>query len=148
MYSDAVYRAVRPGGRALIHGITQRPSRVWNRASFNDAFVFPDGELEDVGLIVRAFERAGFEARDVESLREHYEMTLTQWAQRLHDNWDEAVRIAGKQRALVWRLYLTGAAVSFRVGSLAIHQALVVRPDDQGRVDVPLTRDDLYRVRA
>jgi cyclopropane-fatty-acyl-phospholipid synthase len=144
VYSDAVYRSVRPGGRALIHGITQRPTRVWNRASFNDAFVFPDGELEDIGLMVRAYERAGFEVRDVESLRDHYEMTLRRWAQRLQTNWDEAVRIGGEQRALVWRLYLAGAAVSFRVGTLAIHQTLAVRPDEQGRVDIPLTRRDWY----
>lgn len=144
VYSDAVHRSLRPGGRALIHGITQRPSMVWNRASFNDAFVFPDGEIEDVGLMIREYERAGLEVRDVESLREHYEMTLRLWASRLEAHWDEAVRIAGEARARVWRLYLTGAAVSFHLGTLAIHQTLAVRPDSQGRSNVPLTRHDWY----
>jgi cyclopropane-fatty-acyl-phospholipid synthase len=144
VYSQAVYRSLRPGGRALIHGITQPPSRIWNRMSFNDAFVFPDGEIEDVGLMIREYERAGLEVRDVESLREHYEMTLRHWARRLDERWDDAVRIAGPARALVWRLYMTGAAVSFRLGALGIHQTLAVRTDAQGRSNLPLTRRDWY----
>jgi cyclopropane-fatty-acyl-phospholipid synthase len=143
-YSSAVYRSLRPGGRALIHGITQRPSLIWNRASFNDAFVFPDGELEDIGLMVRAYERAGLEVRDVESLREHYELTLRHWMRRLDAGWEDAVRIAGEARALVWRLYLTGAAVSFRLGMISIHQTLAVRPVPGGASNVPLTRRDWY----
>ena len=39
---------------------------------------------------------------------------------------------------------MTGAAVSFRLGTLTIHQTLAVRPDRFGRADVPLTRGDLY----
>ena len=46
------------------------------RSSFVGRYVFPDGELIDVGEIVLAMERAGFEVRDVESLREHYARTL------------------------------------------------------------------------
>jgi cyclopropane-fatty-acyl-phospholipid synthase len=144
VYSEAVYKALRPGGRALIHGVTQRPTMVWNRASFNDAFVFPDGEIEDIGLMIREYERAGLEVRDVESLREHYEMTLRHWSRRLDAGWDEAVRIAGPARALVWRLYLSGAVVSFRLGTLALHQTLAVRPDPHGASNLPLTRRDWY----
>ncbi len=144
VYSAAVHRSLRPGGRALIHGITMRPGIVWNRASFNDAFAFPDGEIEDIGLMIREYERSGLEVRDVESLREHYEMTLRHWSRRLDAHWDEAVRIAGEARALVWRLYMTGAAVSFRLGMLNVHQTLAVRPDLQGRSNVPLTRADWY----
>lgn len=144
VYSDAVYRALRPGGRALIHGITQRPTMVWNRASFNDAFVFPDGEVEDIGAMIREYERAGLEVRDVESLREHYEMTLRHWGLRLDARWDEAVQIAGEARARVWRLYMIGAAISFRLGMLALHQTLAIRPGPDGASNIPLTRSDWY----
>lgn len=145
VFSEAVHRSLRPGGRALIHGITQPPTRPWNRFSFNDAFVFPDGELEDIGFMVREYERAGLEVRDVESLREHYDLTLRSWASRLEARWDDAVRIVGVERARVWQLYLTGAAVAFRVGSLAIHQTLAIRPDAEHRSNLPLTRGDWYR---
>ena len=57
-----------------------------------EPFAFPDSELEDIGLMVRADERAGLEVRDMESLREHYEITLRHWARRLEERWDEARR--------------------------------------------------------
>lgn len=38
--------------------------------------MFPDGEVEDIGLMVREYERASLEVRNVESLREHYALTL------------------------------------------------------------------------
>ncbi|MGI8848170.1 MAG: class I SAM-dependent methyltransferase [Candidatus Dormibacteria bacterium] len=144
-YSDAVFGALRPGGRALIHGITRSPSGIWNRASFNDAFVFPDGELEDIGLMVRAYERAGLEVRDVESLREHYALTLGHWSQRLDERWRDAIGLAGQERARVWRLYMRGSAMSFSLGFLNIHQTLAVRPAGDGRSGIPLSRRDWYR---
>ena len=41
-------------------------------------------------------ERAGFEVRDVESLREHYARTLRAWVANLEATWDEAVRLVGE----------------------------------------------------
>lgn len=144
-FSRALHGALRPGGRALVHGITCRPQTRLNRASFINTFVFPDGELEDVGRVVRELELAGFEVRDVESLREHYALTLQHWRRRLDQRWDEAVRIAGERRARVWRLYMTGSIVAFRLGSIAIHQTLAVRPTSTGASGVPPVRADWYR---
>jgi len=143
-FGRAVYRLLTPGGRALIHGITMSPRVRWNRASFNDAFVFPDGELEDIGFVDTALELAGLELRDVESLREHYALTTGMWVQRLEQHWDEAVRLAGTDRARVWRLYMSGAQVGFSSGSISIHQSLLVRPDRDGVAGLPLVRADWY----
>jgi len=144
-YARALRGALRPGGRALVHGITCRPQAHLNRASFINTFVFPDGELEDVGRVVRELEFGGLEVRDVESLREHYALTLRHWRRRLDEHWDEAVRLAGERRARVWRLYMTGSILGFRLGSIAIHQTLAVRPTESGASGVPLTRSDWYR---
>jgi cyclopropane-fatty-acyl-phospholipid synthase len=143
-YASSIHRALRPGGRALVHGITCKPATHLNRASFINTFVFPDGELEDVSSVMRALEGAGLEVRDTESLREHYTLTLQRWLARLDRNWDQAVRIAGIKRARVWRLYMLGSMVSFRAGSVSIHQTLAVRATGNGASNLPLTRDDWY----
>ena len=61
-----------PRGRLLNHAISSVGGSRLGRRSFMGRYVFPDGELLDVGDVVLAMERAGFEVRDVESLREHY----------------------------------------------------------------------------
>ena len=105
--------------------------------------MFPDGELIDVGDSVLAMERAGFEVRDVESLREHYTRTLRSWVRNLEDHWDEAVALVGPRRARVWRLYMAGSAVSFAAGSNNVHQVLGVVPSPDGDSGMPATRREL-----
>ncbi len=140
-----VVDALRPGGRALVHGITTRPGHVMQRGSFVDAFIFPDGELEDVGYLCTEIERVGAEVRDVESLREHYALTLRQWRERLAAHWDEAESIVGRQRLRLWELYLAGSETGFRTNALAIHQILAVKSDQRGQSRLPITRNDWYR---
>lgn len=98
-------------------------------------------------MIARA-EGAGFELRDVESLREHYVRTLRAWVQRLEASETEAVRLVGEQTYRVWRLYLASAAYGFRVGRIGIIQSLLAKPDPAGRVWLPPTRRDLYADQA
>ena len=102
--------------------------------------MFPDGELVDVADVVRAMQHAGFEVRDVESLREHYSRTLHHWVENLEDHWDEAVSQVGPNRANIWRLYMAASANGFDDGGLAVHQVLGVVPGDEGRSGMPLTR--------
>lgn len=131
---------VKVGGRLLNHGIGRPPSRrarLPNR-SFINRYVFPDGELHDVGRVVSQVQQAGFEVRHLESLREHYELTLRQWVANLERNWDEAVAEVGPARARVWRLYMAGSAVNFMAGRSHIHQVLAVRPTGDGGSGVDL----------
>jgi cyclopropane-fatty-acyl-phospholipid synthase len=86
---------------------------------------------------------AGFEVRDVESLREHYARTLRAWVANLEANWDEAVRLVGEGRARVWLLYMAASAVNFEQGRTAIHQVLGVRAHPDGRSEMPPTRREL-----
>jgi cyclopropane-fatty-acyl-phospholipid synthase len=149
-YFDRLFQLVRPGGRVLNHGISQpahSPEATkgrWSGAvaalpslrqagfghtSFIDRYVFPDGELHEVGSVVSAMQGAGFEVRHVESLREHYALTLRAWVANLEANWDAAVEAVGVNRARVWRLYMAACAVNFEAGRTSIHQVLAVRPD-------------------
>jgi cyclopropane-fatty-acyl-phospholipid synthase len=94
--------------------------------------------------MVREYERAGLEVRGVESLREHYALTLQRWIARIEERWNDAVRIAGEERARVWSLYMRGSAMGFALGYTNIHQTLAVRPDSSGRSGIPLSRRDWY----
>jgi cyclopropane-fatty-acyl-phospholipid synthase len=140
-YFGVLRGLLRPRGRLLNHAISSvRGSRL-PRRSFTYRYVFPDGELLDVADVVAAMEIAGFEVRDVESLREHYARTLREWVANLESSWDEAVALVGEARARVWRLYMAGSAVGFEDGGINLHQVLGVLPETGGRSGMPLNRD-------
>jgi cyclopropane-fatty-acyl-phospholipid synthase len=129
-------------GRLLNHAISKPGGSVLGRRSFVGRYVFPDGELLDVAEVVGGMQRAGFEVRDLESLREHYSRTLHHWVANLEQHWDEAVALVGPARANIWRLYMAASANGFDDGGLAIHQVLGVVPDASGRSGMPPTRQD------
>lgn len=145
-YFRAAYDALVPGGLFLNHAIADesRGRRGYKANGFMRDFIFPDGELVAVADSLRIAERVGFEVRDVESLREHYARTLRAWLANLERKRDAAVAAAGEQSYRLWRLYLAGSAQGFRVGRIGVYQALLARPDEDGRVEVPPTRRDLY----
>ena len=126
-------------------GSSITPSRAWaDRASArgrsSGVTSFPDGELIDVGRVVLAMEEAGFEVRDVESLREHYAKTLHAWVRNLERNWDAAVAEVGVRRARVWRLYMAASANGFEDGGISVHQVLGAVPLSDGSSGMPPTR--------
>lgn len=139
-YARALYQLLAPEGRLLNHQIVRRPGPGRARRTFIDAYVFPDGELLPVGRVVSLLEEAGFEARDMENLREHYAATLRRWVANLERGWAAAVAAAGAGRARVWRLYMTGSALSFDAGQIGIVQVLAVRKSADGRSGLPWTR--------
>jgi cyclopropane-fatty-acyl-phospholipid synthase len=141
-YFECLRSALVPTGRLLNHAISSRGGSKLGRRSFIGRYVFPDGELMDVGDMVLAMERNGFEVRDVESLREHYARTLRAWVANLEASWDAAVAAADEAHARIWRLYMAGSAVGFIDGGVSIHQVLGVVPTAAGESAMPATRDD------
>lgn len=140
-YFSRLSSLLEPGGRLLNHGIS-RPWRAPRRAHFArrgfiDRFVFPDGELLEVGSVVTAIQRAGFEVRHLESLREHYALTLRAWSANLERDWDAAVAEVGAARARIWRLYVAASALNFEDGNTQVHQVLAVK-GDHGRSGMEL----------
>ena len=161
-YFATLWGLLRPGGRLLNHAIgrpatrdedpvvsrpkevvrhlqvaagLRGPSRV--KSAFIDRYVFPDGELHEVGTVISMLQAHGFELRHLETLREHYALTLRQWVANLDANREAAVAEVGEQRARVWKLYMAGSAVGFENNHLQVHQALCVRPA-AGRSFMPL----------
>jgi cyclopropane-fatty-acyl-phospholipid synthase len=140
-YVAHLYALLGPEGRLLNHGIS-RPNgpSAFAKHSFVARYVFPDGELHEVGKVISVIQEGGLEVRDVQSLREHYGRTLRAWVANLEANWEEAVRLVGPARARVWRLYMAGSALNFEQGRTSIHQTLAVKPTSSGFAAMPLTR--------
>ncbi len=151
-YFAAIHRLLRPGGLFLNHAIAcvdGGPSTLrWatqRGGGFIWRYVFPDGELLPIGEVTAAAERAGFEVRDLECLREHYAETLAAWLARLEARMAEAVAIAGERRARLFRLYLAASAVGFRLGRTSVYQLLLARRTESGRAEgLPRCRADWY----
>lgn len=156
LYFDALYGVLEAGGLFLNHGIVgvnaARPtgwrerveSRLWRRDEFIDQYVFPDGKLGPLHAVIAAAEGVGFETRDVESLREHYALTLREWLRRLTHDRERAVALVGERTYRTWRLYMTASAHGFASGRLNVAQTLLAKADARGRSRVPLTRGDVY----
>lgn len=133
---------LRPTGRLLNHAISSVGGSKLGNRSFVYRYVFPDGELIDVGNVVQAMESSGFEVRDVESLREHYAETLRHWVANLEAHHDEATSLVGEERTRVWHLYMAASAVGFEDGGLGVHQVLGVKPSAEGESGMARTRHD------
>jgi cyclopropane-fatty-acyl-phospholipid synthase len=141
-YAARLHGLLRPGGRLLNHGITTPPHLAGplDPHGFMQRYIFPDGELQDVGRVIAALQGAGLEVRHSENLREHYALTLRAWLRNLEDHWDDAVAEVGDARARVWRLYIAGCVIGFEDRRTEIHQVLAVRPDG-GRSGMALRPD-------
>ncbi|MFE2265588.1 class I SAM-dependent methyltransferase [Streptomyces griseosporeus] len=140
-YAQNLYALLAPGGRLLNHQIARRPQRdesAYDVDEFIDAYVFPDGELQPVGTTVALLERAGFEVRDVESIREHYARTLRRWVANLEADWARAVQLTSPGRARVWRLYMAASALSFERNRIGVNQVLAVKTPESGASGMPL----------
>jgi cyclopropane-fatty-acyl-phospholipid synthase len=143
-YFSVVRSALKPGGVFLNHGIARSHQAPARRSSFLDRYVFPDGELVTLSQAAAAAEAAGFEVRDVENLREHYDLTLRRWVEDLQRN-EAAVRAHVSEATYrIWLLYMAGSAASFRRGDIGVYQVLLSRPD-RGQSRLALTREDWYQ---
>jgi cyclopropane-fatty-acyl-phospholipid synthase len=142
-YFAKAWQLLKPGGVFLNHAIAYSATYVRKGPSFIDTYVFPDGDLVPLNVTLQAAEQAGFEVRDVESLREHYVLTLCQWIKRLETQAGKARQITNDATYRIWRLYMAGSAFAFRIGRLNVFQTLLSRPD-HGNSGLPLTRDDWY----
>jgi cyclopropane-fatty-acyl-phospholipid synthase len=165
IYFEKIYKLLKPGGVFLNHaiargyfqgsrgpsllsrllepflrdGVVSRPSN----CSFIDKYVFPDGELLTISEALKGAEAAHFEVRDVENLREHYELTLRRWVEGLQRNSAVLLKMVPETTYRIWLLYMAGSAAAFHRGDIAVFQTLLSKPE-HGRSGVPLRREDWY----
>ena len=87
-------------------------------------YIFPGGELDYIGMTTTDLERHGFEVRDVESMREHYYLSLKAWSENLYANREAAIAEAGLTRTRLWLLYFALSCTGFYRGVLCDFQTL------------------------
>ena len=129
LYMRTLSDLLRPGGRLLNHGIAKLMDfETKDEGAFSERFVFPDGVPLPLSRIAQAMERTGLVVRHVEGLPEDYAETLRYWIAAYEERYDEAVRLAGVERARAWRLYLRAARAGFTTGWASVYQVLASKP--------------------
>ncbi|MBV9803210.1 MAG: class I SAM-dependent methyltransferase, partial [Solirubrobacterales bacterium] len=128
LYARRLYGLLRPGGRLLNHGIAKlQDFDTPDEGAFSERFVFPDGVPLPLSRIIQALERTEFTTTHVEGLQRDYARTITCWIESFDAHWEEAVRLAGIERARIWRLYLRAARQGFETGWASVYQVLAHR---------------------
>lgn len=142
-YFRIAHDLLKPGGVFLNHGIARFPCSDARKDSFVEQYVFPDGKLVTLTETLEAAQAAGLEVRDVENLRDHYELTLREWVNQLRQNEGEVRKYVDEETYRIWLLYMAGSAAAFSRGDIGIYQVLLSRPD-HGKSRLPLVREDWY----
>jgi cyclopropane-fatty-acyl-phospholipid synthase len=148
-YFGIITRLLKERGVALNHGITC--ADIDNRAvgggggDFIGRYVFPNGELPHIALVLREMSAQQLEVVDVESLRIHYAKTLSQWSAALESRLATARDLVPEKTLRIWRAYLAGCAYAFEQGWVNLYQVLVSKQARPGPTALPLTREYIYR---
>jgi cyclopropane-fatty-acyl-phospholipid synthase len=129
-----VHRLLRPRGTYLHQASTRRATL--NPADFRKEtsyvkvirrYIFPGGDLDHIGMSTTNLERYGFEVHDIESMREHFALTLRHWEKRLYARRADGWHLAGKDRTRLWLIYFAMFAKSFERGTNSVFQTVATR---------------------
>lgn len=139
-YFDHVRRKLTKDGVALIHTIGRAapPART---SPWINKYIFPGGYIPSMSECTKAIEKERLWVTDVEVWRLHYAETLKHWHDRFMARIDEARDLYDDQFCRMWRYYLVGSELTFRLHRQCVFQFQLTRRQDA----VPLTRDYLYR---
>jgi cyclopropane-fatty-acyl-phospholipid synthase len=140
LLGDVIHRTIGDTGRGLLHFIGKsrpQPFSAWIRKR-----IFPGAYTPALSEASEVLESHEFSVLDVENLRPHYARTIEYWLDRYERSFDQVVERFGLDFARMWRLYLAGSIVAFRLGTLQLFQLVFV-----GRAcnSQPWTRAHLYR---
>jgi cyclopropane-fatty-acyl-phospholipid synthase len=146
-FAARLHSLLRPRGRLLLQQMSRPASELKDGSRvrvtpgggpFIEAYIAPDMHMRPLADTLGHLERAGFEVRDVEAMREHYVRTVRAWSRTLEERWAEFTALAGVETARIWRLYLAGGALAFADNRMGVDQVLAVRPGPAGDSAVEL----------
>jgi cyclopropane-fatty-acyl-phospholipid synthase len=131
--------AIGDRGRGFLHFIGRNRSQLlspWIRKR-----IFPGARPPALREVMPIFEAHNFSVLDIENLRWHYARTLECWLENFERSYETVATRLGNNFARMWRLYLAGSVIAFRVGTMQLFQVVFAgsRCDSQ-----PRTRAYLY----
>lgn len=139
MMSEVIQRAIGKTGRGLLHFIGR--TRDTQLSTWIRKRIFPGGHPPSLRNALSILEQGDFGVLDIENLRQHYELTLEHWLQRFDRSYQKVCEMFGEEFARMWRLYLAGSIVGFRVGTMQLFQIVFAGRECK---DIPWNREFLY----
>jgi len=148
-YFSKINSLLKDGGLVLNHGITttdaENGAAPLGGARFISKYVFPDGELPHIGLVLKDMQLGGLEALDVECMRRHYAKTLGLWTTNFENNANSIRQLVDETTYRVWRVYLAGCAQAFAQNWVSLYQVLACKAGaDEHLNTTPWTRAYMY----
>lgn len=129
-YFAAIHKALKPGGRAAIQGITIHPEIFDNyrtKIDFIQKYIFPGGMLATPGVFQDAAAKAGLQSEDARFFAKDYADTLAHWHRNVLAVRDKVVKQFDERFLRMWRYYLAYCECGFRVERVNLMQITLVR---------------------
>ncbi|WP_423192280.1 class I SAM-dependent methyltransferase [Cupriavidus sp. H18C2] len=146
-YFGRIRDLLKDDGVAMNHGITATDpdsgAVPLDGSGFMDRYVFPQGELPHISMVLHTMAKAGLEAFDVELMRRHYAQTLRHWADNFEVNADKIRAMVGEKKYRIWRIYLAGCEHAFLHSIMSLHQ-VVCQKADRAADTFPVSRRYIY----
>jgi cyclopropane-fatty-acyl-phospholipid synthase len=130
-YFAAIEKALKPGGRAAIQGITiddQLFDQYRSKRDFIQKYIFPGGMLSPPALFQQLAQKAGLTAENASFYAIDYADTLAAWHHKVLAVREQVEQLFDARFMRMWRYYLSYCECGFRVGSIDLMQVSLVKP--------------------
>lgn len=146
-YFGRIHDLLKDDGVAMNHGITATDpdsgAVPMDGSGFMDRYVFPQGELPHISMVLQTMSKGGLEAFDVELLRRHYAQTLRHWGENFETNADAIRAMVGEKKYRIWRVYMAGCEHAFTNSIMSLHQ-VVCQKANRAADTFPVSRRYIY----
>ena len=130
VYFKAIEKALKPGGRAAIQGITIHPEMFDNyrtKIDFIQKYIFPGGMLATPGVFMDVAAKAGLKSDNPQFFAKDYADTLAHWHRNVLAVRDKVVQQFDERFLRMWRYYLSYCECGFRVERVNLMQITLLK---------------------
>jgi cyclopropane-fatty-acyl-phospholipid synthase len=130
VYFAAIQKALKPGGRAAIQGITIHPEifdSYRTKIDFIQKYIFPGGMLATPGVFMDVASKAGLSADNARFYAKDYADTLAAWHRNVLSVRESIVKQFDERFLRMWRYYLAYCECGFRVERVNLMQITLTK---------------------